>query len=57
MLGSITAMAPPFILSETPAVLEHGGPTLGQDNDYVYRELLGLDASEYRALEAEGVFS
>ena len=57
VLGSITAMAPPFILSETPAVLEHGGPTLGQDNDYVYRELLGLDASEYRALEAEGVFS
>src|SRR5206468_35047 len=50
VLESITAMAPPFILSDTPAVLERAGPTLGQDNGYVFRELLGLDESEYRAL-------
>ncbi|TMG35083.1 MAG: CoA transferase [Chloroflexi bacterium] len=57
VLESITVMAPPFILSDTPAVLERAGPTLGQDNGYVFRELLGLDESEYRALEAEGVFA
>ncbi|TMC76236.1 MAG: CoA transferase [Chloroflexi bacterium] len=56
VLGTVVAMAPPFILSRTPAVLEHAGPTLGEHNDEVWRGLGGLDKSEYRALAAEGVF-
>ena len=56
VLGAVLAMAPPFILSDTPATLENAGPTLGQHNDEVWRGLGGLDESEYRALAAEGVF-
>jgi crotonobetainyl-CoA:carnitine CoA-transferase CaiB-like acyl-CoA transferase len=56
VLGSVTAMAPPFVLSETPAILERAGPTLAEHNDQVWRGLLGLENSEYRALAAEGVF-
>ncbi|HEV8534369.1 MAG TPA: CoA transferase [Candidatus Limnocylindria bacterium] len=56
VLGRVTAMAPPFTLSDTPAVLERAGPTLGEHNDEVWRGLLGLGESEYRALAAEGVF-
>jgi crotonobetainyl-CoA:carnitine CoA-transferase CaiB-like acyl-CoA transferase len=56
VLGKVIAMAPPFTLSATPAVLERAGPTLGADNDTVWRRLGGLDESEYRALASEGVF-
>jgi crotonobetainyl-CoA:carnitine CoA-transferase CaiB-like acyl-CoA transferase len=56
VLGTVTAMAPPFLLSETPAVLERAGPTLGQHNTEVWCGLLGLGEAEYRALSAEGVF-
>ena len=45
------------MLSATPAVLEQAGPTLGADNDAVWRGLCGLDESEYRALEQDGVFA
>lgn len=37
-------------LSRTPAVVRPG-PWIGQDNDYVFRELLGLDADRYAALQ------
>lgn len=30
-----------------------GSPTLGEDNEYVYRELLGIPEAEYRRLEEE----
>ncbi|TMC71504.1 MAG: CoA transferase [Chloroflexi bacterium] len=56
VFGEITTMAPPFILSRTPAVLERAGPTLGEHNDEVWRHLGGLAEAEYRALKAEGVF-
>jgi crotonobetainyl-CoA:carnitine CoA-transferase CaiB-like acyl-CoA transferase len=56
VLGTVTAMAPPFILSATPAVLERAGPTLGQDNEEIWCGLLGFADSEYRALATEGVF-
>src|SRR5438552_2941579 len=57
VLGTVIAMAPPFTLSATPAVLEQAGPTLGADNDAVWRGICGFDESEYRALEQEGVFA
>jgi crotonobetainyl-CoA:carnitine CoA-transferase CaiB-like acyl-CoA transferase len=34
---------------------ERGAPTLGQDNEYVFKEILGLDDAEYERLIAEGV--
>src|SRR5262249_3985966 len=30
-------------------------PALGEDNEYVYKELLGLDDAAYRQLEATGI--
>jgi crotonobetainyl-CoA:carnitine CoA-transferase CaiB-like acyl-CoA transferase len=56
VFGEVTTMAPPFVLSRSPAVLEHAGPTLGEHNDEVWRGLGGLGEAEYRALAAEGVF-
>ncbi len=56
VLGSITAMAAPYLLSATPTRHERAGPVLGADNDYVYGELLGISADERGALAREGVF-
>ncbi len=57
VLERVAVMAPPFLLSATPATIERAGPTLGADNDYVWREVAGLGADEYAALAAEGVFT
>jgi crotonobetainyl-CoA:carnitine CoA-transferase CaiB-like acyl-CoA transferase len=40
--------------SESPAVPARHAPLLGEDNAYVYRELLGFSASEYRRFEELG---
>ena len=42
-------------LSESPGRVEHLAPTLGQHNEEVYGELLGLGAAELAALSEEGV--
>ncbi len=38
----------------TPNHLRRAAPRLGEDNEYVYRQLLGYSAEEYRRLEEEG---
>jgi crotonobetainyl-CoA:carnitine CoA-transferase CaiB-like acyl-CoA transferase len=38
-----------------PMAWERGAPTLGQDNEYVFKEILGLDDAEYDRLVAERV--
>ena len=47
-------------MSESPAYiggrLDRGAPCYGEDNNYVYRELLGMSTEEIDALAAEGVF-
>ena len=43
-----------FHLGATPPRIWRAAPTLGQDNEYVYREVLGYDATEYDALVAGG---
>jgi benzylsuccinate CoA-transferase BbsF subunit len=45
-----------FRLSDAPSTYTRSGPTLGQDQDWVLHGLLGLDAAERDALEADGVF-
>jgi crotonobetainyl-CoA:carnitine CoA-transferase CaiB-like acyl-CoA transferase len=47
--------ATPWLLSATPAALVRKTPKLGEDNDYVFRELLGLGAEEIERLTEEGV--
>lgn len=41
-------------LSETPGKLRRPGPTMGQDNEYVYREVLGLSEDEVNQLYIDG---
>lgn len=45
-----------FRLSDGPSSYGRSGPTLGQDQDWVLHELLGLSADERATLEANGVF-
>ena len=42
-------------LSETPGRVRHPGPELGEHNDDVYRDLLGLSDDELEKLRADGV--
>jgi len=42
--------------SATPGDIRSAAPCLGQHSEHVYRELLGMDAEELAALQAEGVF-
>ncbi len=56
-LGEVGLMAPPFMLSETPARPDRAGPTLGEHNEAVFKGLLGLGADEYASLAADGVFA
>ncbi len=50
----------PVKLSASPAYiggrLDRGAPGYGEDNEYVYGELLGMSRSEIAALDADGVF-
>jgi benzylsuccinate CoA-transferase BbsF subunit len=43
-----------FRLSDSPAGYERAGPTLGQDNDWVLGELLGLSSAEQDRLREQG---
>jgi crotonobetainyl-CoA:carnitine CoA-transferase CaiB-like acyl-CoA transferase len=43
-----------FLLTGTPTVMWRAAPVLGQDNEYVYRELLGVSDDEWDSLVATG---
>jgi len=55
-LGKISFDGSPIKLSDTPAQFKRAAPLLGQDNDYVYRELLGMSESEISEYTSAGVF-
>jgi crotonobetainyl-CoA:carnitine CoA-transferase CaiB-like acyl-CoA transferase len=44
----------PYKMSETPVTIRRGPVRLGEDNQYVYQELLGYTPEEYAVLEEEG---
>jgi len=54
-LGKTISDAAPIKLSQTPARYNRAAPTLGQDNDYVYRHLLGMSELEMAELRKNGV--
>jgi len=54
-MGSIRYDMPPYRLSKTPARLHRPAPCLGEHNEYICREILGLSADEVADLMAEGV--
>jgi crotonobetainyl-CoA:carnitine CoA-transferase CaiB-like acyl-CoA transferase len=45
-LETVTIENSRFILSGTPANITRAGPVFGQDNEYVLREILGIDEEE-----------
>ncbi|MBW2421267.1 MAG: CoA transferase [Deltaproteobacteria bacterium] len=45
----------PWLFSETPAAVTRKTPTLGENNDYVFKELVGLGDDEIAALKEKGV--
>jgi len=49
-LGRTISDAAPIKLSDTPAGYRRAAPIKGQDNDYVYGELLGLGENELAEL-------
>jgi crotonobetainyl-CoA:carnitine CoA-transferase CaiB-like acyl-CoA transferase len=56
VIGSYSAVGPPFLLSETPAVIRAAAPLLGEHNEHVFMDLLNLTAEEYDRHLVEGSF-
>jgi len=55
-MGVRTYNGPAFRLSVTPTELTKAAPCLGEDNAYVFKDLLGIGEEEYIELLADGVF-
>jgi benzylsuccinate CoA-transferase BbsF subunit len=54
-MGKTISDAAPIRLADTPAVYTRPAPLPGQDNGYVYGELLGLSKREINKLRKQGV--
>jgi benzylsuccinate CoA-transferase BbsF subunit len=54
-IGEIIVDGPGVRLSNDPAELVRAGPCLGEDNEYVYQEILGYSEDEYYELLGLGV--
>jgi crotonobetainyl-CoA:carnitine CoA-transferase CaiB-like acyl-CoA transferase len=54
-MGRVRVDGFPYHLSETDWSIEHPAPLLGQHNDYVFGEVLGLTPTEIDDLRAEAV--
>jgi crotonobetainyl-CoA:carnitine CoA-transferase CaiB-like acyl-CoA transferase len=58
-IGRWPAKTPPTKYSETPAyqggIIDRHGPSYGEDNHYVYSQILGLDHDEIEKLTQDGV--
>ena len=52
--GEVIAGGIPLGLTGTPGRTPHAGEARGGDNEYVFRELLGLGAEEYDRLVGQG---
>ncbi len=56
-IGPMQVYAHPIKLGATPGSVTATAPMLGEHNDHVFRELLGLSAVEIERLRAEGVIA
>ena len=54
-MGAVRVDGVPIRMSETPWELQRGAPCLGQHNQEVYGDLLGVSRDELDGLKAEGV--
>lgn len=53
-LGTLVLPGIPVKLGATPGSIRKAPPTVGEDNERIYTELLGLSASEFEVLKATG---
>lgn len=56
VMGERVYDGPAFRLSATSANLSKAAPLLGEDTDYVFRQVVGMDEEEFIALLADGAF-
>jgi len=54
-MGKQVVLGPPWRLSETPAKVTKASPVIGENDEYVFGELLGMPVSEIKQLIAEQV--
>ena len=57
VIGRHAYNAPAYRLSKTPNHIWKAGPCLGEDNEYVYKEILGYSDDEIADMLAEGVIT
>jgi len=57
VMGMRAWHAPAYILSKTPNEITKGGATLGEDNEFVYKEILGYSDDEIADFLVEGVIT
>ncbi|MDY6935030.1 MAG: CoA transferase [Spirochaetota bacterium] len=57
VIGNMAFNSPAYQLSKTPNHIWKVSPCLGEDNDYVYREILGYSKKEIAEMLAEGVIT
>jgi crotonobetainyl-CoA:carnitine CoA-transferase CaiB-like acyl-CoA transferase len=53
-IGRYRYLSPFLRFSETPLTVRQPPVAMGEHNEYVYKQLLGVDDDEYARLEAEG---
>lgn len=56
-MGLFHYMAPPFELSETPAVLDRPSPCLGEHNEQFFRDMLGMSDERYQEAIKNGIIA
>ena len=57
VIGTHAYHSPAYRLSKTPCNIWKAAPCLGEDNEYVYKEILGLSDDEIADLLIEGVIT
>ena len=55
--GTFSYAGPSWKLSKTPGGIRRPAPCLGEHNDYVYKEILGMSEQEVAELAGEGIIS
>jgi crotonobetainyl-CoA:carnitine CoA-transferase CaiB-like acyl-CoA transferase len=54
VFGTAVVEGPRYLLSETPGAVRKPAPSLGQDNEYVLRTILGYDEARFERCVAAG---
>jgi crotonobetainyl-CoA:carnitine CoA-transferase CaiB-like acyl-CoA transferase len=55
-IGDHAYCFPGFDLADAPGDIVAPAPCVGADNDFVFRDLIGLSAAEYESYRRQGVF-